>query len=68
MADLQSAGNAAEGPAAPGTSGAATAELSPQLAPVPKSRLQDDPVADPDLARVIAAWPDLPAPIKAAVL
>jgi hypothetical protein len=24
--------------------------------------------ADPDLSRVIAAWPDLPAHIKAAVL
>jgi hypothetical protein len=23
---------------------------------------------DPDLAAVVAAWPDLPAPIKAAVL
>jgi hypothetical protein len=25
-------------------------------------------LADPDLARVVAAWPELPAPLKAAVL
>ncbi|MBY0461225.1 MAG: hypothetical protein K2V38_28205 [Gemmataceae bacterium] len=23
---------------------------------------------DPDLSRIVAAWPDLPAPIKAAIL
>jgi hypothetical protein len=37
--------------------------LAPQLAPD-----QGNSPADPDLARVNAAWPDLPAHIKAAVL
>jgi hypothetical protein len=38
--------------------------LAPQLAPRQEIALR----ADPDLARVAAAWPDLPGPIKAAVL
>jgi hypothetical protein len=31
-------------------------------------RLQSAAETDPDLARVVTAWPELPAPIKAAVL
>jgi hypothetical protein len=38
-------------------------QLSPQLAP-----RQENPPADPDLARVVDAWPALPDHIKAAVL
>jgi hypothetical protein len=41
------------------TSGHATPQLAPVLAPGP---------ADPDLARLVAAWPQLPPYIKAAVL
>jgi hypothetical protein len=32
------------------------------------SERENLPPADPDLARVVAAWPSLPEPIKAAVL
>jgi hypothetical protein len=45
------------------TSGAGTAPLSPQLAPEPANL-----TADPDLARVSAAWRELPPHIRAAVL
>jgi hypothetical protein len=41
-----------------------TRQLAPQLAP-PTENQQP---ADPDLAGLLAAWPTLPAPIKAAVL
>jgi hypothetical protein len=41
--------------------------LSPQLAPEVKTKLSTLS-ADPDLTRLVAAWPDLPAHIKAAVL
>jgi hypothetical protein len=51
-------------------SGEAPARLSPQLAPGPEITLADGPAAptDPDLARVVSAWPDLPPHIRAAVL
>jgi hypothetical protein len=39
-------------------------QLSPQLAPGAES----SPPLDPNLARVVAAWPGLPAHIRAAVL
>jgi hypothetical protein len=45
------------------TSGAEVHELAPQLAP----EGAETPL-DADLARVAAAWPDLPPHIKAAVL
>jgi hypothetical protein len=41
--------------------------LAPGLAPRTGSH-PPEPPADPDLARVVAAWPELPAHIKAAVL
>jgi hypothetical protein len=45
------------------TYGAPAGSLAPQLAPVVETR-----PSDPDLARVLEAWPTLPAHIKAAVL
>jgi hypothetical protein len=46
------------------TSANSAGSLAPGLAPEPA----EAPSPDPDLARVVAAWPELPAPIKAAVL
>jgi hypothetical protein len=45
------------------TSGEPPARLAPQLAPAPAA----SPV-DPDLVRVVDAWPSLPEPIRRAVL
>jgi hypothetical protein len=45
------------------TSGVEATSLSPLLAPTP-----ENPALDPELARVIAAWPDLPEAIRRAVL
>jgi len=45
------------------TSGDPSGPLAPQLAPVQKVYS-----ADPDLARVVAAWPALPEAIRRAVL
>jgi hypothetical protein len=50
------------------TSGKPTEPLSPQLAPGPENRRPAALPADPALARVMAAWPDLPKPIRRAVL
>jgi hypothetical protein len=47
------------------TSGNNKGPLTPRLAPSPENTLS---VADPGLARLVAAWPDLPPHIKAAVL
>ncbi len=37
----------------------------PVVCPKPRSALAP---ADPDLARVVAAWPDLPEPLRRAVM
>jgi hypothetical protein len=54
----------------PNTSGDTAARLAPQLAP--SAREPPSPLAattaDPDLARILDAWPTLPPHIRAAVL
>jgi len=50
------------------TSDDSASSLAPRLAPEPeKASLRDAPI-DPELARVLAAWPALAGPIKAAIL
>src|SRR5262245_49467547 len=56
-----------EGGSANAASRAAQITSADTLAPVAR-QLPTGAENDPDLARVLAAWPSLPAPIKAAVL
>jgi hypothetical protein len=44
--------------------------LAPALAPAPENPSPEPSTAplDPDLARVAAAWPELPKPIRRAIL
>ena len=60
MADLQSAASTPQTPSRAKVSG--NTPPRPHRAPTKTSAL------DPDLARLIDAWPTLPDPIKAAVL
>jgi hypothetical protein len=43
-------------------------QLSGESETAPPAAPPEDPAADPDLARIVAAWPDLPEPIRRAML
>ncbi len=61
---LEQPPEAAEKTCDPGIGGAESGAVPTDSAPNPKAM----PPADPDLSRVIAAWPSLPEPIRRAVL
>ena len=70
MMDLQSDGTGRETTTVEGVGDAGPTAVAPVVAPAAGIDLIDaapDPLP-PDLARVVAAWPDLPDPVRAGVL
>lgn len=68
MAGLQSGERSPQLAAPPDTSGGSTAPLTALLTGTADSGCERVREVDPDLARVLDAWPGLPEYIKAAVL
>jgi hypothetical protein len=68
VADLQSATPPPQPPVPTGTSGDGTPPLTAPLTGTAESGCEPVRESDPDLARVVEAWPTLPPAIRRAML
>jgi hypothetical protein len=68
MADLQSANHSSQPVAPPGTSGNSASSLTAPLTGTGNNGCAGLRETDPDLARVVELWPELPVHIRATIL